>query len=119
MTASRESLIALPYLIETFDKPNHTHVRSRVRARHLEFLDANKEKLLACGAKLDDAGDIASGGIYLLDVDDRDTALQFICHDPFTHADLFERVVITRWRKAYFDFERCLADNGDQPDRRK
>jgi uncharacterized protein len=109
----------VPYLIETFDKPNHTHVRSRVRPRHLEFLDTNREKLLACGAKLNDGGEIASGGIYLLDVDDRNTAEQFISHDPFTQADLFERVVITRWRKAYFNFESCLAENGDQPDRRK
>ena len=109
----------VPYLIETFDKPNHTHGRSRVRPRHLEFLDANREKLLACGAKLNDGGEISSGGIYLLDVDDRDTAEQFISHDPFTQADLFERVVITRWRKAYFNFESCLVENGDQPDRRK
>jgi uncharacterized protein len=109
----------VPYLIETYDKPDHTHVRSRVRPRHLEFLDANKDKLMACGAKLDDAGEIASGGIYLLDVDDRDAAEQFISHDPFTQADLFERVVITRWRKAYFDFESCLVDETDQHDGRK
>ena len=77
------------------------------------------DKLLACGAKLNDGGEIAKGGIYFLDVDDRDTAEQFISHDPFTQADLFERVVITRWRKAYFNFESCLVENGDQPDRRK
>jgi uncharacterized protein YciI len=118
VTASRERLIALPYLIETYDKPNHTHVRSHIRPRHLEFLDANRDKLLACGAKLNDGGEIASGGIYLLDVDDRVTAEQFISHDPFTQADLFERVVITRWRKAYFNFESCLVDEADQPDRR-
>jgi uncharacterized protein YciI len=109
----------VPYLIETFDKPNHTHVRSHVRPRHLEFLDANRDKLLACGAKLNDGGEIANGGIYLLDVDDRDTAEQFISHDPFTQADLFERVVITRWRKAYFNFESCLIDETDQQDGRK
>jgi uncharacterized protein YciI len=105
----------VPYLIETYDKPNHTHVRSRVRPRHLEFLEANKEKLLACGAKLDDTGDVASGGIYILAVEDRVTAEHFIAQDPFTQADLFERVVITRWRKAYFDFESCLTDEGDEP----
>lgn len=109
----------MPYLIETYDKPNYTHVRSRVRARHLEFLDANKEKLLACGAKLNDAGEVASGGIYILAVDDRVAAEQFISQDPFTQADLFERIVITRWRKTYFDFERCLTDECDQPDERK
>lgn len=109
----------MPYLIETYDKPNHAHVRSHVRERHLQFLDANKEKLLACGAKLNDAGEVASGGIYILDVDDRVTAEQFISQDPFTKADLFERVVVTRWRKAYFNFESCLTDEFDPPDRRR
>jgi uncharacterized protein YciI len=109
----------VPYLIETYDKPNHAHVRARVRVRHLAFLEANKERLLACGAKLDDAGELASGGIYILDVEDRGTAEQFISEDPFTQADLFERVVIARWRKAYFDFESCLAGDCEQPDEGK
>jgi uncharacterized protein YciI len=72
----------VPYLIETYDKPNHSDVRSLVRARHPAFLDANSEKLLACGAKLTDAGEVASGGIYILAVEDRGTAEQFHLSRP-------------------------------------
>lgn len=93
----------MPYIIETFDKPNHQEVRQQRRAKHLEYLDANKQLLLACGAKLQDDGKDAGGGLYIVDVETRDAAQQFIDADPFAQADLFDRVTITRWRKAYVD----------------
>lgn len=93
----------MPYLVETYDKPDHHDLRLQVRDEHLQFLAANAELLLACGAKLSDDGETASGGIYLLDVETRADAESFIAQDPFTRADLFDRVVVTRWRKAYLD----------------
>ncbi|OAE52462.1 YciI family protein [Achromobacter mucicolens] len=93
----------MPYIIETFDKPNHQDMRQQHRAKHLEYLDANRQLLLACGAKLQDDGKDAGGGLYIVDVDTREAAQQFIDADPFAQADLFERVTITRWRKAYVD----------------
>ncbi|CAB3707363.1 hypothetical protein CEY09_27870 [Achromobacter marplatensis] len=93
----------MPYIIETFDKPNHQEVRQQHRAAHLEYLDANKQLLLACGAKLQDDGKDAGGGLYIVDLDTREAAQQFIDADPFSQAKLFDRVTITRWRKAYVD----------------
>ncbi|RAC30629.1 YciI family protein, partial [Burkholderia multivorans] len=93
----------MPFLIETFDKPDHAHVRARERDAHLAFLARHRALLLACGAKLDDDGAAASGGIYIVDVDNREAAERFIAADPFALAGLFERVAIVRWRKAYVD----------------
>ncbi len=93
----------MPYIIETFDKPNHQEMRQQHRAKHLEYLAANKQLLLACGAKLQDDGKDAGGGLYIVDVETREAAQQFIDADPFAQADLFDRVTITRWRKAYVD----------------
>ncbi|MBU9465400.1 YciI family protein [Burkholderia multivorans] len=93
----------MPFLIETFDKPDHAHVRARERDAHLAFLARHRALLLACGAKLDDDGAAASGGIYIVDVETREAAERFIAADPFTLAGLFERVAIVRWRKAYVD----------------
>ena len=98
----------MPYIIETFDKPNHQAVRQQHRPAHLEFLDANKQLLLACGAKLQDDGQDAGGGLYVVDLDTREQAEAFIAADPFAKADLFERVAITRWRKAYVGGELLL-----------
>jgi len=93
----------MPFLIETFDKPNHADVRVRERDVHLAFLARNKALLLACGAKLNDDGSNAGGGIYIIDVETREEAERFIAQDPFTLIGLFESVKIVRWRKAYVD----------------
>ncbi len=90
----------MPFFIETFDKPDHGHVRQRARESHLEYLAANKALLLACGAKLSDDGNSASGGVYLLDLETREEAESFIANDPLFLAELFERVSVTRWRKS-------------------
>lgn len=94
----------MPYFIETFDKENHAHVRQQHRAEHLVFLEENKDKLLACGAKLNEDGSDAGGGVYIVDVDSREEAEAFIKADPFyKDADLFREIKITKWRKAYLD----------------
>lgn len=99
----------MPFFIETWDKPDHQHLRASTRARHLEFLAQNADKLLACGAKLHDDGTDIGGGIYIVDVQTPDEAKAFIAADPFSAVDLFERVNITRWRKAYVD-GRCFLN---------
>lgn len=93
----------MPFLIETFDKPNHAEVRARERDVHLAFLARHQALLLACGAKLNDDGSSAGGGIYIVDVETREEAERFIAQDPFTLVGLFESVKIVRWRKAYVD----------------
>ncbi|RAS20633.1 YciI family protein [Paraburkholderia bryophila] len=95
----------MPYIIETFDRPGHAHVRVRERETHLAFLEQNKALLLACGAKLNDDSSGAGGGVYVVDLNTREEAERFIAADPFSQVDLFERVTITNWCKAYFDGE--------------
>ena len=98
----------MTYLIETYDKPDAEALRLAVREEHLRYLDSRAGLLLACGAKLSDDGQTASGGIYLLDVEDRTAAEEFIAADPFSRAGLFRQVVVARWRKAYLDGKNCL-----------
>jgi uncharacterized protein YciI len=98
----------MPYIIETFDKPDHQAVRQQHRPAHLDFLKQNAPLLLACGAKLQDDGSDMGGGLYVVDLDTREAAQAFIEADPFFQAELFEQVRITRWRKAYVAGECCL-----------
>ncbi len=90
-------------MIETFDKAASLDVRRAHRAEHLVYLDEIKDKLLACGAKLNDDGSDAGGGLYVVDVDTRGEAEALIEADPFHKAGLFARIEIKRWRKAYLD----------------
>ena len=98
----------MPYIIETFDKPQHQAVRQQHRPAHLDFLAQSAQLLLACGAKLHDDGSDMGGGLYVVNLDTREAAQAFIESDPFYQADLFAEVRITRWRKAYVAGECCL-----------
>jgi uncharacterized protein YciI len=98
----------MPYIVETWDKPDSLHLRQQARPEHLAYLEQNKSLLLACGAKLTDDGRDAGGGLYVLDVDTREAADSFIKADPFYKVGLFERVVVARWRKAYLSGQCCL-----------
>jgi uncharacterized protein YciI len=93
----------MAFIVETWDKPGHASLRIQERDVHLAYLEANKALLLACGAKLQDDGGNAGGGLYVVDLDTREEVERFIAKDPFALAGLFERVTITRWRKAYVD----------------
>jgi uncharacterized protein YciI len=96
----------VPYAIQTQDKPGSEQIRTANRPAHLEYLSARKDLILAGGALLSDDGSVASGGIIILDTDDRKEAERFAAEDPFTKAGLFQKVTITRWRKAFFNKER-------------
>ena len=98
----------MPFMIETFDKANHYDLRLALRDEHLVYLDEHMHLLIACGAKLNDAGDHASGGVYLVALEEREDAREFIENDPFYKGELFERVEIVRWRQAYLDGKNTL-----------
>jgi uncharacterized protein YciI len=98
----------MPYAIQTQDKPGTAQLRSDTRAAHLEYLTTNKHRLLAAGALINDDGTGGSGGILIVDTDDRKEAERFINEDPFTKAGLFAKVSVTRWRKAFFNKERLI-----------
>jgi len=98
----------LPFLIETFDAPERSHIRRERYQEHLDFLAEQADLLLACGAKLSDDGASADGGIYLVNVETRDEAESFIARDPFMQGNLFRDVVVQRWRKAYLGGESFL-----------
>ena len=53
----------MPYAILTVDKPDHLHLRTSAREEHLAYLTANKHKLLAAGALIDDDGTGGRGGL--------------------------------------------------------
>ncbi len=99
----------MPFAIITRDKPGSAGLRERHQGAHKRYLDAHNDRLLlAAGAMLDDNGASAHGGILLLDTDDRAEAEAFVAGDPFAQCGLFESVLITRWRKAFFNHERLV-----------
>ena len=97
----------MPYAIQTIDKPGSAARRAELRASHLDYLKSRQHMLLAAGALTPDDGAGGIGGILLIDTDDRAEAERFAAEDPYTLGGLFEKVTVTRWRKAFFD-GKCL-----------
>jgi hypothetical protein len=98
----------MPFAIITRDKPGHTEVRVSHQSAHKAYLDQHREILLAAGAMLDDEAIEAHGGVLLVDVETRAAAEEFVRNDPFQAAGLFGEVLITRWRKAFFNRQRLV-----------
>lgn len=98
----------MPYAILTTDKPNSAELRAKVRDTHIQYLTAHMDKLLAAGALTADDGSGGYGGILIVDTDERKEAEAFIAGDPFTKAGLFEKVTVSRWRKAYFNKQKLI-----------
>ena len=98
----------MPYAIQTVDKKGSSQIRADNRKVHIEYLTANKHLLLAAGALIEDDGSGGSGGLLIVDTDDRKEAERFVADDPFTKAGLFDKVTVTRWRKAFFNKERLI-----------
>ena len=98
----------MPYVIITKDKPDALALRNEVRPVHIDYLVANQHRLLAAGAQIEDDGSGGSGGVIIVDTDNRKDAEEFIANDPFTKAGLFADIKVTRWRKAFFNFERLV-----------
>ncbi|HUF19668.1 MAG TPA: YciI family protein [Burkholderiales bacterium] len=98
----------MPYAIQTRDKPGTAQLRADTRAAHIDYLTKHKDLLLAAGALIEDDGTGGNGGILIVDTDDRAAAEKFIADDPFSRAGLFEKVTVTRWRKAFFNKERLI-----------
>lgn len=98
----------MPYAIITKDKPDSLDLCLSVREEHLAYLDTHKAKLLAAGGQVNDDGTGHNGGVIIVNTDDRAEAQSFIDNDPFTKAGLFESIIVTRWRKAFFDGKRLV-----------
>lgn len=98
----------MSYAIITKDKPDSAAIREANAAAHRRYLDAQKHRLLAAGAMLDEASGAPCGSVFLIDTDERAEAEAFLAGDPFTEAGLFGEVTMTPWRKAFFDFERLI-----------
>jgi uncharacterized protein YciI len=97
----------MPFAILTRDKPGHDKLRAEKRDEHIRYLISHQDRMMVGGAILEDGGR-AYGGVIIFNTEDRAEAERFAANDPFARAGLFESVTVTRWRKAFFNFENCL-----------
>lgn len=102
----------MPYLIDASDGPDVAELRARLRPDHLAHINDHLPLILAAGAKLSEDG-TPIGSAYLLDVEHRRAAEEFIQADPYVLGQVFGTVTITRWRKGFFDHARVVPARSD------
>ncbi|GGE41480.1 hypothetical protein GCM10007276_18560 [Agaricicola taiwanensis] len=95
----------MPYMVIADDRPGASRLRAETQAAHVAYLEANLDKLIGAGAKLDDDGKTPLGSLYLIATDSREEAECFVAEDPFFTSGVFEGFVATRWRKAILDHQ--------------
>jgi uncharacterized protein YciI len=98
----------MPYMVVADDKPGVAELRARIRPQHLAYLEANLDKLIGAGGRLEDDGATAIGSLYLLATDDRAEAEAFVANDPYMKEGVFAGFVATRWRKGILDHRSFL-----------
>jgi uncharacterized protein YciI len=106
----------LYFLIIAKDKPGRESTRDDLRGVRIAWLDAHRERILAGGGMVDDHNRHVSGGLLIIEAQDRADAQRFANEDPFTGAGLYETLEIVRWRRVFFDRERITDPNTFAPD---
>lgn len=89
------------FALNCVDSENGLAVRKEHRPAHLEYLEANIEKVAFAGPTLTDDGQTPTGSIIIIDVADRAEAEAFAASDPYAKAGCFESVTIKATRQVY------------------
>lgn len=84
------------------DSAGMLDVRQRHGAEHLAYLDANKDKILIGGGLRPTPGEPFVGGLWVLDVADRQEAIRLIENDPYYRPE-FRKYRVLAWGNAFDD----------------
>lgn len=84
------------------DAEGMLEVRKRHGAEHLAYLEANKDKILIGGGLRPAPGEPFVGGLWVLEVANRDEAVQLVEKDPYFRPE-FRKYRVLTWGKALED----------------
>jgi uncharacterized protein YciI len=85
------------FVLICVDHPNALERRMSVRAEHLAYVQANIAMVRLAGPLLSDAGEMA-GSMFIIEASDRAAVVALNASDPYTLANVFERVEIRPWK---------------------
>jgi hypothetical protein len=91
------------WAISCTDKPGSAAIRDKVLQTHRDYLQSQKGILVLAGATQNDEGTLATGSLFVVNVDSRAKAKAFSDGDPFTKAGVFASIAITRMRKGQWN----------------
>ncbi len=87
------------YLLLCEDKPDSQALRLATREAHLAYVTDHGEGVRLAGPLLSDDGDRMVGSLFILEADDAEAVRAFHREDPYTRAELWQRVLIRPFRQ--------------------
>jgi uncharacterized protein len=90
------------------DKPDTAALRDKHLTVHRAYLDTAQPIIFFSGPLQNDDASASLGSLFILRVESRAQAEDFIANEPFNRAGIFERVIVYRMRKGRFN--PALAD---------
>ena len=82
-----------------FDQPGKALLRQEIRAEHIEYMIAVKNRTVFGGPLQDDSGEVTVGSIFAIDFADRAAADAFIAEEPYTKNGVFSPPQIYPWKQ--------------------
>jgi uncharacterized protein len=90
------------FAVYCLDRPNSHETRNDNRAEHRAYIDMRLDSIFFSGPLLADDGVRQLGSLFILSVESRVEAEEFIAREPYNTAGVFETVSIFRMRKGRF-----------------
>lgn len=86
----------MAFHIFCMDDPAKPGLRQQIRATHLEYMIAHRERILFGGPIKDADGETSVGSAFALDCPTREEVDTFLDGEPYNRAGLFETVLVRR-----------------------
>ncbi len=89
------------------DNEEYADMRRQYMTEHLKFLTRNKKNIHSAGPLRDSESGMPSGGIWIVEAEDKDRVQALVEQDPFWPTGLRKSVKILEWTRVFND-GRCL-----------
>jgi uncharacterized protein len=80
------------------DRAGSLALRDALLEDHWSYMDGFAEEMIARGPTLDDARDLPTGSVHILDLPDPAAAREFAFREPCYQAGAYRDVMVRRWR---------------------
>ena len=81
--------------IQCVDKPNSSELRAATRDEHIAYLKGSGVKVAFAGPTTDEADEVVTGSVLVIEAADRAAAEGWAAGDPYAKAGLFSSTTVT------------------------
>jgi uncharacterized protein YciI len=89
------------YAFTLIDAPGTGGLRTRIRPEHKTYLGQVADRIAFAGPLLADDGQTMVGSLLVIDFADRQAALEWMRHEPFTQAGLYASTQVHAFRNLW------------------